>query len=82
MKTLERKSTFGGKEIIPSSAKIDESYADIIMEATKDAMIAKFNQNEEAKKALKETKEAKLMQYNHRRAPTIQIELMEIRKTI
>ena len=52
------------------------------MDATKDAMIAKFNQNEEAKKVLKETKDAKLMQYNHRRAPTIQIELMEIRKTI
>ena len=82
IKTLEKKSTFEGKEIIPSSAKIDEDYADIIMESTKDAMIAKYNQNEEAKKALKETKEAKLMQYNHRRAPTIQIELMEIRKTI
>jgi predicted NAD-dependent protein-ADP-ribosyltransferase YbiA (DUF1768 family) len=82
VKTLENKRNYNGKEIIPKDVKIDEDYSENILENIDDILLAKFNQNDDMKKALKETQNAKLILYNVRKPPVTQYKLMEIRKKL
>lgn len=82
IKSIMKNNKFDGKLIVPSSARIDSDYPDYVIESTNEAIKAKFEQNEDAKQVLRETKDAKLMQYNFRRSPTLQLALMVIRESI
>lgn len=70
----------GGKK---SGSSIDpDFYASRNLEEKKNAIEAKFSQNEELKKILLMTKNAKLVHFERGNPPETDIELMEIRKKI
>ena len=48
----------------------------------KDALNCKFSQNQDMKKVLLETKDAKLVKFIRSNPPEIDIELMEVRKAL
>lgn len=82
VKALRSKRIFNGKEYIPYDVKVDEDFETRAENEMLDALKAKFTQNKEAKTALKETKDAKLILYNRRKAPLTQFTIMQIRKDI
>ncbi len=65
-----------------SDSEIDKNYDKKKDDLLKKAIRAKFSQNEELQNMLLETKNAKLIEYNIRKKPSISYELMKYRKKI
>ena len=74
---------YKGELIRPKSITIDTTFTTPVAEATIErALYAKFTQNEEAKNALSETKQATLMVYVPKQPPMIFYNLMKLRNTL
>lgn len=65
-----------------SDSEIDKNYDKKKDDLLKKAIRAKFSQNEDLQNMLLETKNAKLVEYNIRKKPSISYELMKYRKKI
>ena len=81
------KGKYEKKLLRPAEVKHDPDFFEIGPEQRskkerKDALNAKFTQNQDMKKVLLETKDAKLVKFIRSNPPEIDIELMEVRKIL
>ena len=79
--TDESRDTYKMKETIDGLSKdkdFDKKYNDLLKRAIK----AKFSQNDDLQEMLKETQQAKLVEYRTKKEPLTSFELMKYRKSI
>ena len=81
------KGKYEKKLLRPIDVKHDPDFFEIGPEQRskkerKDALMSKFSQNQDMKKVLLETKDAKLVKFIRSNPPEIDIELMEVRKNL